>query len=48
MYTCYSVACECNPYGTDPAFADVCEQTTGQCTCLPYVTGRQCDQCEEG
>ncbi|KAF6021666.1 LanB2 [Bugula neritina] len=40
--------CECNSFGTESDKLDVCELETGQCSCLPYVTGRQCDQCEDG
>ncbi|XP_067941186.1 laminin subunit gamma-1-like [Watersipora subatra] len=40
--------CECNMYGTNATMADACEENDGQCACLPYVTGRQCDECFEG
>ncbi|XP_076373479.1 laminin subunit beta-1-like isoform X2 [Tachypleus tridentatus] len=40
----YCPACICNPLGTDP-IVDHCDSITGQCTCLPNVIGKACDQC---
>ncbi|XP_038046444.1 laminin subunit gamma-1-like [Patiria miniata] len=37
----------CDCYNTG-SFSIECDQTDGQCRCLPFVVGRQCDQCEEG
>ncbi|CAB1340378.1 unnamed protein product [Coregonus sp. 'balchen'] len=36
-------ACECSKCGTAS-----CDDRTGTCHCKPGVTGRLCDQCEEG
>ena len=38
-------ACDCYYTGS---FGIECDQTTGQCECLPFVVGRQCVECEEG
>ncbi|XP_073398519.1 laminin subunit beta-3 isoform X3 [Dendrobates tinctorius] len=35
--------CDCNPQGTERN--QPCDSETGQCRCLPNVTGRRCDQC---
>ncbi|XP_053562666.1 laminin subunit beta-3 [Bombina bombina] len=35
--------CECNPTGTQGD--QPCNSETGQCRCLPNVTGQKCDQC---
>ncbi|XP_078499309.1 laminin subunit gamma-1 [Lissotriton helveticus] len=40
-------ACSCNPYGTVNQQTS-CNQVTGQCECLPHVTGRDCGACELG
>lgn len=42
--------CNCFPPGTVEGNNDVstCDQTTGFCTCKAYVTGRNCNQCENG
>ncbi|KAG8589225.1 hypothetical protein GDO81_006310 [Engystomops pustulosus] len=36
-------SCDCNPQGTERD--QPCDSETGQCRCLPNVTGRRCDQC---
>ncbi|CAB3367583.1 Hypothetical predicted protein [Cloeon dipterum] len=42
--------CQCYGAGTertkDGPFA--CDQISGQCRCKPYVTGKNCDVCEDG
>merc|ERR1719414_1184146 len=38
------VACDCELAGTDYCDYD----TTGECVCLPNVTGDKCDTCKEG
>ncbi|XP_059472124.1 laminin subunit gamma-1 isoform X2 [Neocloeon triangulifer] len=42
--------CQCNGLGTERTkegpFA--CDQISGQCRCKPYVTGKNCDVCEDG
>ncbi|XP_063811408.1 laminin subunit beta-3 isoform X2 [Pseudophryne corroboree] len=35
--------CDCNPQGTERD--QPCNSETGQCQCLPNVTGQRCDQC---
>ncbi|XP_069801062.1 laminin subunit beta-3 [Dendropsophus ebraccatus] len=35
--------CDCDPQGTERE--QPCDSETGQCRCLPNVTGRRCDQC---
>lgn len=42
--------CQCHPEGSvkDVAAIAICDRTTGVCQCLPYVTGRNCDRCENG
>uniref|UniRef100_A0ABM5F750 Laminin subunit gamma-3 isoform X1 n=1 Tax=Pogona vitticeps TaxID=103695 RepID=A0ABM5F750_9SAUR len=39
--------CECNPRGSTHG-PEVCDGFTGQCRCLPHVTGRDCGRCEDG
>ncbi|XP_017600902.1 PREDICTED: laminin subunit gamma-3, partial [Corvus brachyrhynchos] len=39
--------CDCNPNGSDPRL-EGCDPGTGQCHCLPHVTGRSCGQCQPG
>uniref|UniRef100_K1PSR4 Laminin subunit beta-1 n=1 Tax=Magallana gigas TaxID=29159 RepID=K1PSR4_MAGGI len=41
------VECVCDPYGTDRS-AGSCDRETGQCLCLPNVTGLRCDACLAG
>ncbi|XP_008566171.1 PREDICTED: laminin subunit gamma-1, partial [Galeopterus variegatus] len=40
-------ACSCNPYGTVKQQSS-CNPVTGQCECLPHVTGRDCGACDPG
>ncbi|MBN3318666.1 LAMB4 protein, partial [Atractosteus spatula] len=45
--------CSCDELGTDSARCVVngvciCEQSSGQCPCLPHVIGTNCDQCDVG
>ncbi|XP_033642862.1 laminin subunit gamma-1-like [Asterias rubens] len=37
--------CDCNPTGS---FGIECNQVNGQCECLPFVIGRECDECDLG
>lgn len=38
--------CVCNSLGTNMTDPDnICDRKTGQCKCLPGVTGKECDQC---
>ncbi|XP_067868245.1 laminin subunit gamma-3-like [Heterodontus francisci] len=39
--------CDCNPIGSINEF-QICNPGSGQCECLPHVTGRDCSQCEPG
>ncbi|XP_044848953.1 laminin subunit gamma-3 [Mauremys mutica] len=39
--------CECNPVGSAQGL-EACDPLTGQCTCLPHVTGRDCSRCQTG
>lgn len=41
------VACNCNPNGSAPG-PEGCDPSTGQCRCLPHVTGRTCGLCQPG
>ncbi|XP_041363873.1 laminin subunit alpha-2-like [Gigantopelta aegis] len=38
-------ACECDPGG---ALSPVCHKVSGQCTCRPNLSGRQCDSPDQG
>ncbi|EDL39441.1 laminin, gamma 1, isoform CRA_a [Mus musculus] len=40
-------ACACNPYGTVQQQSS-CNPVTGQCQCLPHVSGRDCGTCDPG
>uniref|UniRef100_A0A8B9RND4 Laminin, gamma 1 n=1 Tax=Astyanax mexicanus TaxID=7994 RepID=A0A8B9RND4_ASTMX len=42
-----TVACSCSPYGTVDQ-QTTCMQVTGECTCLPHVTNRDCSACQPG
>ncbi|NXJ87875.1 LAMC3 protein, partial [Corythaixoides concolor] len=39
--------CDCNPDGSAPGL-EGCDPGTGQCRCLPHVTGRACGLCQPG
>ncbi|XP_035754132.1 laminin subunit gamma-3 [Egretta garzetta] len=39
--------CDCNPDGSTPGL-EGCDPSTGQCHCLPHVTGRACGLCQPG
>ncbi|XP_029776916.1 laminin subunit gamma-3 [Suricata suricatta] len=39
--------CSCNPRGS-VSEQGPCDPVTGQCTCLPHVTGRDCSRCCPG
>ncbi|XP_054440811.1 laminin subunit gamma-3 [Pteronotus mesoamericanus] len=41
------VACGCNPEGS-VSEQRPCDPVTGQCACLPHVTGRDCGRCSPG
>ncbi|ELV12685.1 Laminin subunit gamma-3 [Tupaia chinensis] len=41
------VPCSCNPEGSVSEQAP-CDPVTGQCSCLPHVTGRDCGHCSPG
>lgn len=38
-------ACSCNLGGS---VSEPCDPATGQCSCLPHVTGRDCGRCSPG
>ncbi|KAF7246577.1 Laminin subunit beta-4 [Varanus komodoensis] len=46
--------CDCNLLGVNPTECPsgdgicLCDQTTGECPCLPNVIGTKCDQCAPG
>ncbi|XP_054853247.1 laminin subunit gamma-3 [Eublepharis macularius] len=40
-------ACSCNHEGSIHS-PEACHNVTGQCPCLPHVTGKDCSQCQEG
>lgn len=35
--------CHCNKYGI---VSDECHEETGQCNCMPNITGRDCSVCQ--
>lgn len=37
--------CNCNPFGSTNQY---CEPVSGQCSCKPHITSRQCSECEDG
>lgn len=39
------LACDCNPDGSEYL---QCDPQTGQCPCLPGITGMKCDRCDRG
>ncbi|XP_075762037.1 laminin subunit gamma-3 isoform X1 [Pelodiscus sinensis] len=39
--------CECHSVGSAPGL-EPCDPLTGQCACLPRVTGRDCSRCQPG
>ncbi|XP_063000787.1 laminin subunit gamma-3 [Elgaria multicarinata webbii] len=39
--------CKCNAGGSAHG-PETCDDVSGQCTCLPHVTGRDCSWCQEG
>ena len=39
--------CGCHPPGTIGGLS-ICNEDSGQCTCKPGTTGRQCDHCHDG
>lgn len=43
-HTCQE--CVCNILGTNISLG-ACDRITGQCNCLPRVTGKSCDRCED-
>ncbi|KAM7087989.1 laminin subunit gamma-3 [Ciconia maguari] len=40
-------SCDCNLDGSAPGL-EGCDPSTGQCRCLPHVTGRACGLCQPG
>ena len=43
------MGCECNVGGTvGGALGSTCDKDNGQCQCKDHVTGRKCDEIEQG
>ncbi|GFO01496.1 usherin-like, partial [Plakobranchus ocellatus] len=40
--------CDCDPSGTQTENFTICNQNTGQCSCLANRQGRKCDSCSQG
>ncbi|XP_078791367.1 laminin subunit alpha-3 isoform X1 [Oryzias latipes] len=40
--------CACSPTGISTNAGPHCDRVSGQCSCKPYVGGRQCDRCAAG
>lgn len=36
--------CQCNKFGI---VSDECDEETGQCNCMPNITGRDCSVCQD-
>lgn len=45
--SCSHPACSCNPEGS-ASEQRPCNPASGQCPCLPHVTGRDCGRCSPG
>lgn len=47
LFLLLSPACGCHPKGS-VSEQRACDLVTGQCPCLPHVTGRDCGRCSPG